>query len=110
MSKVHDDALARLVVGEDLSRCFVHADNLGIYRQWMKEQQQYVEHEDICQKITKFGKTLAGPQDELLGPLVKLILRLGLQSWGSKIDSPKDIVEGETTYFLSIGSKEIFWI
>jgi hypothetical protein len=70
------------------------ASTLGKYRQWMREiQEQHVELENICQRIVEFGKVLAGPQDDLLFPLIELILRPGILFWGFETESSEDIIK-----------------
>jgi hypothetical protein len=80
------DGLVRWVVWEEiytspariLSNRFVRPYNLGIYREWIQEIQERVELEIICQRIVQFGNVLAGPQDDLLFPLIELVLRPGM--------------------------------
>jgi hypothetical protein len=63
------------------------AYTLAKYREWMDEQ--HVELENICQRIVEFGKILAGPHDDILLPLLELILTPGIQFWGFKRTHPR---------------------
>jgi hypothetical protein len=100
IGKVHECGLIRWVLWEELlparilSQCFLRAYTLAKYREWMDEQ--HIKLETICQRIVKFGKILAGPQDDILLPLIELILRPGIQFWGFKTDSSEDVVEVKT--------------
>ena len=88
MGEIPNDALLSWVEWEELymspanllSTSFLKAYTLGSYRDWT--QQQYVDIDDICQRIVSFGKVLAGPRDDLLFPLIKLVLRPGIPFWG----------------------------
>jgi len=85
MGKIDDDALVRWVKWEDLylgpvtvfQHSFLKAYTLAKYRDWIEEQQ--LDLEDVCQRILKFGKLLAGSRDDLLMPLVEHILRPGIR-------------------------------
>jgi len=79
-----------------ISDDFVKAYTLGKYRQWIKGKEEHIELENICQRIVRFGKILAGPQDDLLFPLIELILRPGIQFWRFKTESSKDVIEAKT--------------
>jgi hypothetical protein len=99
VGKIPDDGLVRWVTWEELSSpsvtifpdCFLRAYTLAIYRKWVEEQ--YIELEDVCNRIVKFGKALAGPQGDLLSPLIQLILKPGIQFWGFRTASAKDAIE-----------------
>jgi len=101
VGQIPDDGFVRWVVWEELyalpasiiSDRFVRAYTLGIYRQWI--QVQHVELESICQKIFEFGKVLVGPRDDLLFPLVELILRPGILFWGFETESSEDIIKAK---------------
>jgi hypothetical protein len=103
LGKIPDDGLVRWVVWVELytsparilSNRFVKAYNLGIYREWIQEIQEYVELENICQRIVEFGNVLAGPQDDLLFPLIELILRPGILFWGFETESSDDIINAK---------------
>jgi hypothetical protein len=102
VGKIPDDGLVGWVVWKELylslpnslsKKCFERAYTLGKYREWMQEiQEEHIELEDICQRIVKFGKVLAGQQDDLLFPLIELVLRPGIQFWGFTTESSEDVV------------------
>jgi hypothetical protein len=101
VGKIPDDGLVRWVVWEELylspanilsKKCFVKAYNLGWYRKWIPEYQQHIELDNICQRMVEFGKVLAGPQDDLLSPLIELVLSPGIQFWGFIAESSEDVV------------------
>ncbi len=54
-------------------------------------QEEHIELEDICRRIVEFGKVLAGQQDDLLFPLIELVLRPGVQFWGFTTESSEDV-------------------
>jgi len=101
MGRTPDDGLVRWVAWEELSTspaplfsdCFVKAYTLAKYREWIDTQ--HIELEDICQKIIGFGKVLAGPRDDLLLPLIELILKPGIHFWGFETNSSEDIVKAK---------------
>ena len=45
-------------------------------------RQQELELEDICNRVIRFGRALAGPEDGLILPLILLILKPGIRFWG----------------------------
>lgn len=101
VGKIPDDGLVRWIVWEELflslpnslsKKCFKRAYTLGKYREWMQEiQEEHIELEDICQRIVEFGKVLAGHQDDLLSPLIELVLRPGIQFWGFTTESSENV-------------------
>jgi hypothetical protein len=129
IGKIDDDALVRWVEWEELypspvtvfQSSFLRAYTLAKYRDWMEEQQ--LELENVCQRIVKFGKVLAGPRDDLLAPLIEHILRPGIRFWGLDSQLSEDAVKSEihelllspvleinlfTPYRIVIGSVCIF--
>jgi hypothetical protein len=101
VGKIPDDGLVRWVVWTDLNMSlpnpplskqrFKKAYTLGIYRTRMQEIQEHNELEDICQRIVEFGKVLAGQQEDLLFPLIKLVLKPGIQFWGFTAELSEDV-------------------
>ncbi|OBT94396.1 hypothetical protein VE01_07775 [Pseudogymnoascus verrucosus] len=101
VGKISDDGLVRWVAWDKLylspanilsKRCFVRARTLGVYRKWIQEYQQPIELEDICQRMVEFGKVLAGPQEDLLSPLIELLLKPGILFWGFINESSEEVV------------------
>ena len=102
VGKIPDDGLVSWVVWPELylslpnplpsKKCFRRAYTLGKYREWMRDiQEEHIELEDICQRIVKFGKVLTGQRDDLLFPLIELVLKPGMQFWGFTTESPEDV-------------------
>lgn len=99
MGRIPDDGLVRWVTWEELSRspaplfadCFMKAYTLAIYRKWIEIQQ--VELENICQRIVGFGKVLAGQRNDLLLPLIELVLRPEISFWGFKTSSSEETIK-----------------
>lgn len=91
MGRIPDKGLVRWAAWEELATppaslfadFFVRAYTLAQYRKWIDIQP--VELEDICQRIVKFGKVLAGlPDDHLLLPFTELVLRQVILFWDLK--------------------------
>lgn len=102
MGKINGRGLHRWVPGTELwaspmlSGQFFKAYTLAVYRRWRDEaydDKECISVEDVCQKIIKFGKLLAGPRAGNLRPFVELILKPGVQFWELKTDASKEIVE-----------------
>lgn len=70
----------------------MRAHTVGVYRKWIQEYQQPIELEDICQRMVEFGKVLAGPQEDLLSPLIELLLKPGILFWGFINKSSEEVV------------------
>lgn len=104
MGRIHDNGLVRWVMWEEIYRSparilsvsFAEAYTLGIYRQWMREiPKQHIELENICQRFVEFGQVLAGPQDDLIFPLIELILKQGVLFWGFETESSEDTIRAK---------------
>jgi hypothetical protein len=100
MGRIPDKGLVRWAAWEELATppaslfadFFVRAYTLAQYRKWIDIQP--VELEDICQRIVKFGKVLAGlPDDHLLLPFTELVLRQVILFWGFETNSSEDIIK-----------------
>ncbi|OBT40524.1 hypothetical protein VE00_09006 [Pseudogymnoascus sp. WSF 3629] len=102
VGRIPDDGLVRWIVWTELyqslpnplpfKKCFARAYTLGKYREWMQQiPEEHIELEDICQRIVQFGKVLTGQQDDLLFPLIELVLKPGMQFWGLTTESSEDV-------------------
>jgi hypothetical protein len=101
VGKIPDDGLVRWVRWAELysqsvtilPECFSRAYTLAIYRNWIENQCVELGVEDVCNRIVNFGKVLAGPQGDLLFPLIKLVLKPGIQFWGLRTAMGEDEIE-----------------
>ncbi len=75
-----------------LSKDFLRAYTLGLYRKWLQEHLRDTELEELCDRMIEFGKVLAGPQDDLFSPLIELVLDPGIQFWGFSTESSENVV------------------
>lgn len=104
VGKIPDNGLVRWVTWAELSSpsvtilpaCFFRAYTLALYRNWIEDQCVELEVEDVCNRILNFGKALAGPQDDLLLPLIKLVLKPGIGFWGMRTATGDDAIESRT--------------
>jgi len=99
MGRIPDDALVKWIpwgkllqfssplFGHDFIRSSTLAEYLSL------RDVQDVELEDICQKIVRFAKFLAGSHNDLLPELIRLILRPRLLFWGFATDASECAIE-----------------